>query len=169
MDSILPVVTVMIVVLAATPAIAHALELPGKLRLDRDAYFVVQRIYYPGFTIAGIAEFLAMIATAALLLAPASLPRIAVLIALLGLVAMHAVYWVVIHPVNRRWLAGEGLSRAGSRFFAADPTGARAREPAHEADWRVLRDRWEYAHVARAVLSTLSLLALVVALRAAAG
>jgi hypothetical protein len=32
---------------------AHALELPGKLRLDRDAYLAVQTIHYPGFTIVG--------------------------------------------------------------------------------------------------------------------
>jgi hypothetical protein len=62
-------------------------------------------------------------------------------------------------------MEGEAVGKAGGAFFAADPTGTRGRRPPGEADWRVLRDRWEYAHVARAALSLLSLLALVAALR----
>jgi hypothetical protein len=53
---IMQVVTVVLVALAMIPAVAHALELPGKMRLSKDIYFAVQRIYYPGFTFAGIAE-----------------------------------------------------------------------------------------------------------------
>jgi len=34
-------------------ALAHALELPGKMRLSKEAYLAVQPIYYPGFTIGG--------------------------------------------------------------------------------------------------------------------
>lgn len=34
--------------------LAHALELPGKLRLDKDTYVAVQAIYHPGFTIGGL-------------------------------------------------------------------------------------------------------------------
>ena len=48
--------------------LAHALEFPGKRRLDRDTYLKVQAIYYPGFTIGGAFEPLSMIATFALLL-----------------------------------------------------------------------------------------------------
>ena len=37
--------------------LAHALELPGKLRLDETSYRAVQGIYYPGFTVSsGFAE-----------------------------------------------------------------------------------------------------------------
>jgi hypothetical protein len=53
-------------VFAATPAIAHALELPGKMRLAQHDYLVVQRVYYPGFTDAGIAEPSAIVAAAIL-------------------------------------------------------------------------------------------------------
>jgi len=52
----LQVVSLILVVLAMVPAFAHALELPGKLQLTKDAYLTVQPIYYPGFTIAGISE-----------------------------------------------------------------------------------------------------------------
>jgi hypothetical protein len=67
MVSVLQVATVVLAALAMVPAVAHALELPGKMRLSKDAYFAVQRIYYPGFTIAGIAEPASIISTIMLL------------------------------------------------------------------------------------------------------
>jgi hypothetical protein len=161
------ILTVIIVVLATIPSLAHALELPGKLRLDRETYFAVQRIYYPGFTIAGFAKPAGILAAfVLLLLTPAGTAAFwLALVALLSLVAMHLVYWVVTHPINRHWLKGEKLDRAGGGFFAADPMRVRERETGTtEQDWRVLRDRWEYSHVIRAAIASLSLLALVVAL-----
>lgn len=56
MLGVLQVVSVIFVVLAMVPALAHALELPGKMRLSKDAYFAVQPIYFPGFTIMGLSE-----------------------------------------------------------------------------------------------------------------
>jgi hypothetical protein len=50
------VFTVFLTAIAMSLAPAHALEYPGKLRLDEQAYAAVQAIYYPGFTIGGIAE-----------------------------------------------------------------------------------------------------------------
>ena len=44
-------------------ALTHALEFPGKMRLDKDIYLAAQTIYYPGFTIGGAAEPLNIIAT----------------------------------------------------------------------------------------------------------
>jgi hypothetical protein len=32
-------------------SLAHALEFPGKRRLDRNTYFKVRPIYYPAFTV----------------------------------------------------------------------------------------------------------------------
>lgn len=52
----LQILTAALVGIAVITAVAHALELPGKRRLSRDTYFAVQQIYYPGFTVAGIAE-----------------------------------------------------------------------------------------------------------------
>jgi hypothetical protein len=49
----LQVATVFLVSIAMALSLAHALELPGKLRLDKEAYLTVQPIYYPGFTIGG--------------------------------------------------------------------------------------------------------------------
>ena len=53
MFDVLQVLTVILVVVALVPALAHALEWPGKMRLTKEAYVAVQPIYYPGFTIAG--------------------------------------------------------------------------------------------------------------------
>ena len=51
--------TVILIACALAPGLAHALELPCKLRLTKEAYFAMQPIYYPGFTIAGMSELLA--------------------------------------------------------------------------------------------------------------
>jgi hypothetical protein len=89
----LHVIAITLVAFGMAPAVAHALELPGKVRLPKEAYVTVQQIYYPGFTIAGVGEFAAFIAVALLLW---STPRGTAafwlaLGALLGVLAMQAV------------------------------------------------------------------------------
>ena len=56
----LQVVTLLFVAIAMATMLAHALELPGKLKLSKDEYLATQRIYYPGFTIGGAAEPIAL-------------------------------------------------------------------------------------------------------------
>jgi anthrone oxygenase-like protein len=153
-----------LVVLALVPALAHALELPGKLRLPKDAYLAVQSIYYPGFTVAGIAEPASIISAAMLLML---MPHRGAgfwltLVALLGLIAMHAVYWVVTHPVNKFWLGRESLRGPGSGFFAY-ASGA-GHGDASSMNWTELRDRWEYSHLVRAGLAALSFILLLLAM-----
>jgi hypothetical protein len=158
--------SLILVVLALVPALAHALELPGKLRLSKEAYFAVQPIYYPGFTIAGVCEPVAIVATTVLLIVT---PRESAafwltLMALLGLIGMHAVYWLFTHPVNNFWLQNERLSSLGSGFFSLGSSKqGRHQSDSHPVDWTDLRDRWEYSHVARAGLALLSFIALVIA------
>jgi hypothetical protein len=161
----LQIAAVLLAAWAWAPALAHALELPGKRRLTKDAYLATQGIYYPGFTLAGIGEPIAAIAALGLLIAtPREQPAFwLTLIALVSLIAMQVVYWIVTHPVNKVWAARESLGKAGSTFFGA----VAARAPA-SADWQRLRDRWEYSHVARAVLAAISLIALVIAINGAA-
>jgi hypothetical protein len=157
------ILTVIVVALAMAPTLAHALEYPGKLRLDREAYLTVQTIYYPGFTITGVAEPLAIVLTIALLvLTPAgSADFWLTLAALLGIVGMHAVYWLVTQPVNVLWLRlrkpGHKLGKAGSTFFSIG-----SRDNAQVPDWTHLRDRWEYSHIARSALVGMSFVALVI-------
>jgi hypothetical protein len=167
MFDVLQVLTVILVVLAMAPALAHALELPGKMRVAKDVYFAMQPIYYPGFTIAGMSEPLSIISTVILLvLMPlGSADFWLTLVALLGLIGMQAVYWLLTHPVNQFWLHGEQLSGVGAGFFSLASGSRRGRQ--HETgpvDWTEWRDRWEYSHVARVGLATVSLIALVIAI-----
>jgi hypothetical protein len=93
------------------------------MRLDKDTYLAVQGIYYPGFTYGGLREGLGMLATLVLLLlTPTASARFWwILTALVALVAMHAVYWLVTHPVNKYWLRDTRLTGIGREFFSLDP------------------------------------------------
>jgi hypothetical protein len=162
MFRVVQIISIVLVAVAMAPALAHALELPGKMRLGKEIYLAVQPIYYPGFTIGGgIGEAGGMIALLVLLfLTPfASTSFWWTLAALLLLLAMHLTYWVVTHPVNNFWLRETELRGVGAAFFSLfSSPGAR-----RGADWSKLRDVWEYSHVARAILAMLSLIALVTA------
>ncbi|WP_353641262.1 DUF1772 domain-containing protein [Mesorhizobium sp. WSM2239] len=157
------IVAVVLVAITMALTLAHALELPGKLRLDREQYFAVQTIYYPGFTIGGGAEILGILVLALLLyLTPFGGARFLwTLSALALLVAVHGIYWVFTHPVNNFWVRDVELSGLGSTFFSAF---APKTEP---GDWKSLRDVWEYSHVARAALAMLSLIAITIAVTSA--
>jgi Domain of unknown function (DUF1772) len=167
MADVLQVLSLILVVLAMVPALAHTLELPGKLRLTKDAYFAVQPIYYPGFTIVGISEPVAIISTIILLVMTprGSAAFWLTLVALLGLLSMHAVYWLFTHPVNNFWLQGEQLSSLGAGFFSFG--SASRRGETRPLDWTELRNRWEYSHVVRAGLAALSFIMLVIAISSA--
>jgi hypothetical protein len=140
--------------------LAHALEWPGKARLNKDQYLVVQTVYYPGFTIGGfIGEFGGLLVTGALVVLAAGTPIFwLVLLGFLALAATHLVYWVLTHPINKAWVGD--LGGVSGRFFSIGTLG-RGGQP---IDWTVLRDRWELSHAVRAALSGLSLVLLVTAL-----
>src|SRR5262249_60822333 len=125
-------------------------------------------IYYPGFTIGGLfGEAGAIVATLALVIATAASGRelALTLAALLALLAMHATYWIVTHPVNKFWLRGRMLDTFSTGFFGL---GKRGRDTAATADaddvWMALRNRWEYSHVLRAAFAGAALLCLIIAL-----
>src|SRR5262245_7015232 len=160
MRETLQVLSIVLAAIGMGLALAHVLELPGKRRLDEATYREVQKIYYPGFTIGGVfGEPLAFLTTfGLLLLTPRDTPAFwLTLLALASLVIEHAIYWLVTHPVNKAWLAGERLHGAAGTFFAA------GRDSSVGRSWPELRDRWEYSHVARALFAGLAFLALVVA------
>jgi hypothetical protein len=164
MFRLLQISAVVCVAIAMALALAHALELPGKMRLGKEAYMLVQPIYYPGFTIgAGIGEAGGMLLLLALLaFTPFSTTRFWwTLAAFLFLLAMHLTYWFATHPVNQFWVKDIELKGLGATFFSLFA-------PAMEsgADWTKLRDIWEYSHVGRAVLAMLSLISLMVAVTA---
>ena len=119
---------VLLTALAFVPAGAHLFELPNKIGLPRDAYFVAQGIYR-GWALFGLVLFGALAANLAL--AAALRPRRAGLLVALGLV----VFFVWTYPAN---LATENWTRM-------------------PADWEGLRRQWEYSHAANAGLAFLAL------------
>lgn len=159
----LQVLTVMLVALAMALAMAHALELPGKRRLSREQYLATQPIYYPGFTIGGLAEPAAiLLMLLLLLLTPAGGAAFwLVVAAFVMLLAMHGAYWLLTHPVNRFWVEDVEMKPLGQRFFGSGLLG-RLTQP-RASDWTSLRDRWELSHVVRAGFGLASLVLLVTA------
>src|SRR5581483_1296004 len=158
----LEVISAFLVAVAMSLALAHALEFPGKLRLDERTYMAVQTIYYPGFTLGGIGEPLAAIATFILLLVghDRGADFWLLLIAFAAIVAMQAIFLLITQPTNKHWLKNQPMGRAGAKFFAVDQT-----QPSSHPDdlnWIRLRNRWEYSHLARAVLSGIGFIALII-------
>jgi hypothetical protein len=142
--------------------LAGALEAPGDVRLERESYVAVRGVYYPGFTIAGVAEPLAVVVLALLLVSMSggTLPFWLVALALAAEALAHLMYWVMIAPMNGAWLDDPRRTRAANVWTAR--TAASGEEIA-------LRDRWEVAHVCRALAATLAFVVLVAATLAASG
>jgi Domain of unknown function (DUF1772) len=152
------IMTVMLAAVTMALSLAHALELPGKLRLNKEQYLAVQAIYYPGFTLGGIAEFVSIIAAVILLiLTPRnSLQFWLISAALAALVAVRVIFWTMTQPVNKYWLQNTELSRVATHFFETGSAAA-------TGDWTVMRDRWERSHVLRAIASVIAVLLLTTA------
>lgn len=158
------VVTLLLVALAMATAVAHALELPGKMRLPRDTYLAVQSIYYPGFLIGGgLGEFAGMLGTVVLLfLTPGrSTAFWLTLSACILMLMMHLIFWVFTQPVNRFWLRHQQMATAGAAFFEV-----RASKDSDTREWTALRDQWEYSHLSRAILSFIAVALLAAAIAA---
>lgn len=157
MIAVLQALAILLVAVLLATTLGHALEMPGKMRLDREAYFKTQTIYWPGFTvIGGGAEILSMVVTfvLALLLPTDGRPFWLTLGALALLAALHAIYWFVTHPINKLWVKDLDLKGGGKAFF---DTGS---GPGARIGWEEARDRWEYSHTTRAFLNLGALLLL---------
>jgi hypothetical protein len=151
----LEILSVLLVAVAMALSLAHALEWTGKLRLSKEEYLAMQPIYYPGFTIGGIAEPAGLLALLVLLFLTPEEGFWLLVGAFVALAAMHATYWLLTHPVNNFWLKDFNPKGLGGSFFAIG--GGRLGEG---ADWTALRDRWETSHAIRAALCLLSLILL---------
>jgi hypothetical protein len=160
MVTTLEVATLLFVAIAMATMLAHALELPGKLKLPKDEYLAVQKIYYPGFTVGGAAEPLALILLLVLMaMTPAGAPFWLTAGAFATLAIAHAIYWLVTHPVNNFWLRDVELKGFGGSFFAFDPLS----RSGTTGDWTILRNRWEFSHAVRTAFGVASLILLAAA------
>jgi hypothetical protein len=129
---------VLLTALALVPGGAHLFELPNKIGLPRDAYFVAQGLYR-GWALFAFVLFGALGADLALAAAlwrrrrraPARLALAAGLLVALTL----AVFFTWTYPAN---LATENWTRM-------------------PPDWETLRRHWEYSHAANAGLTFLAL------------
>jgi hypothetical protein len=128
------------------PALAHLLELPNKIGLPRDEYFIVQKAYRGWNQIAWVLGVQVVSLLAAAILARAE-RRVMVLtlLALACVLAAQGLFWTFTYPAN-----------AATANWTVAPD-----------NWAGLRRQWEFSHAAGAALQLASfcLLALAVLLR----
>jgi hypothetical protein len=127
---------IVLTALALVPTGAHLFELPNKIGLPQDAYFVVQNIYR-GWALFGIVLFGALAANLILTFMVRH-QRGAFWLALLTfllVVATLVVFFTWTYPANQ----------AISNWTEVP------------ANWEELRRDWEYAHAASAVLTFIAL------------
>ena len=127
---------------------AHLAELPHKIALSADDYLTVQQIYR-GWEFAGVVVLGQIVSIAALAYAVRRDHRVFVptAVALVCAIGTQVLFWTFNFPANQ-----------ATDNWATLP-----------ADWETLRQRWEYAHAASAVLNLVALIALLEALLGRAG
>jgi hypothetical protein len=124
------------------PALAHTIELPNKIGLSREEYFIVQKLYR-GWNQIG---WLLGVQVAALLVAGilARMERRVMVLTFLALacvLAAQAVFWIFTQPAN-----------VATANWTLKPD-----------DWEKLRRQWEFSHVAGAAFQVLGLALLITA------
>jgi hypothetical protein len=127
---------IVLTALALVPAGAHLFELPGKIGLTQEEYFVVQSIYR-GWALFGVVLFGALAANLALaiMVRERRQPFSLALLAFLLVAGTLAIFFTWTYPANQ----------ATSNWTVVPE------------DWRALRTTWEYAHATNAVLTFLAL------------
>jgi len=154
------------VAVAMALSLAHALEYPGKMRLDRPTYVAVQPIYYPAFSLGrGISECLGMILTFVLLiLTPNGSEKFNwTAAAFSSLLAMQAIYWTVTYPVKNFWIEQANWDDGVRRFFGLSATARAVAVRKRDSLWPELRQRWEVSQIARAFFGFVSVVTIAVA------
>ena len=136
MTRLVQFVAIMLTSLSLVPAGAHLFELPNKIDLPEQDYFVVQGIYrgWALFGIALIGALLANLLLAILLRHQGSRFWLA-LAAFVLIAATLAIFFIWTFPANQ----------ATANWTVVPP------------DWQALRRQWEYAHAVNAVLTFVAL------------
>jgi len=137
---IVRILAIILTGLALIAPMAHLYELPHKIVLSKEHYFVVQQIYQ-GWFLAGLLLPLALIAD--LVLAFVSKDGVRILAAIAaGLIAVNLIIFMIwTQPANRitsNWTVETG-------------------------DWQMLRQQWEYSHAVNAGIILLAFIAITVA------
>jgi hypothetical protein len=128
--------------LALGGALAHALELPNKIGMSREHYFIVQRAYDGWNRLAYLlaVQLFGIIAVIGLYRAE---PRVwwPATAALAALVAAQAIFWIWTFPANQ-----------ATNNWTSQPQ-----------NWEILRRNWEYSHLAGAAFQILAMTSLILA------
>lgn len=135
-------VALMATALALGGALAHAYELPNKIGLSREQYFIVQQIY-AGWNQLAYVLLVQLFGILAVLWTHWGRPRVTrpAFVALAGLLSAQAVFWTYTAPAN----------------------GATGQWTIQPENWEQLRAWWEYSHLAGAVLQLVTMAALITA------
>jgi hypothetical protein len=122
-------------------ALAHLLELPNKIDLPRDQYFIVQRIYR-GWALLGIVLLVQLLSIIGVIARSKRQPpvRRAAVLALVALIAAQGLFWIYTYPAN-----------VATDNWTTQPE-----------NWQSLRRQWEYSHALGAVCQLLAMSALAV-------
>ena len=133
-------ISLLFTALALGAGLAHALELPNKLKLSREDYLTVQQLYR-GWERLGIVEAIALLSTLILMIMVRDDPRGfgLTLVALLCTTTTLMIFFLFTLPANQRTNQWTELP----------------------ANWLALRPQWEYSHAARAGLFLIALIMLI--------
>jgi len=128
--------------LALAAALAHALELPNKLGMAREGYFIVQHAYEGWNRLAYLVgiELAAMLAVIWLYRVERRVLWWA-LAALVCLVASQAIFWTWTFPANQ-----------ATSNWTTQPE-----------NWKRLRYEWEFSHLFGALFQSFAMTALIIA------
>ena len=129
-------VALMATAVALGPALAHLFELPNKINLPKDDYFIVQRIY-AGWSLLGGVLAIQLVAIVSVVLTARDDRRLWTLAsaALVCLAGAQALFWTFTYPAN----------------------AATANWTVQLGDWQALRLRWEYSHAGGAFLQLVAM------------
>ena len=136
--SVVSFLALVLTAIALIPAGAHVFEMSAKMKLGRDAYFVVQGLYHGWayFGIAIVGSFLACLAKA--WLAGTRRDRILSIFAGLMMAVSLAIFFADIYPANQI-----------TKDWTTIP-----------ANWKNWRYQWEWGHAVAAACTLLAFLAL---------
>jgi hypothetical protein len=135
-------IALMATAVASGGALAHAFELPNKIDLPGNEYFIVQKAYRGWNQLAYVlfVELLSMISLA-VIYRHEPFVRWFVILALVCLVCAQVLFWVYTYPAN-----------VGTQNWTVMPD-----------NWAMLRHQWEYSHLGGAVFQLGAIAALIVA------
>jgi hypothetical protein len=137
-------VSILLTAVAMAGGFAHLFELPNKMDLSREEYFIVQQIYR-GWVLLGIPIFGALISTLALTVVTRKNPQVFpfALLATICISLALGVFFLFTYPANMQ---------SGNWTFMPD-------------NWRELRRQWEYSHAAGAGLYLAAFIMLALSMR----